>query len=132
MVAKSKMVESDSLTEVKNRACQKWMEKYAVKDVKLREDPFGLELERNSFQEEHRQVPSSSQEEVHHDGLKKYLKQHNFHPEFKYSFVDEKCQMVLTVGGKSVMVMAKKYDQETTLQIHKRASQKWMETHAKE
>ena len=132
ILAKSKLVESDSLTEVKNRACQKWMEKYAVKDVKSREDPFGLELEQNSFQEEHRQVPSSGQEEVHHDGLKKYLKQHNLHPEFKYSFVNEKCQMVLTVGGKSVMVMAKKYDQETTSQIHKRASQKWMETHAKE
>ena len=89
------------------------MEKYAVKDVKSREDPFGLELEQNSFQEEHRQVPSSSQEEVHHDGLKKYLKQHNLHTEFKYSFVNEKCQMVLTVGGKSVVVTAKKYDQET-------------------
>ena len=132
VLAKSKLGETDSVTEVRNRACQEWIKKHAVKNVKSNEDPFGLELEQNSFQEEPRQVPSSSQEEVYHDGLKKYLKQHNLHPEFKYSFVNDKCQMVLTVGGQSVMVMAKKYDTEKVEQIRKRVSQKWMETHAKE
>ena len=95
VLAKSKLGETDSVTEVRNRACQEWIKKHAVKNVKSNEDPFGLELEQNSFQEEPRQVPSSSQEEVYHDGLKKYLKQHNLHPEFKYSFDNDKCIHVI-------------------------------------
>ena len=64
------------------------------------------------------------------DSLKKYCKENNLHPTFQHSFLGNRARVVLTVGGKSVYVMSR--SQETVQQIRKRASQKWMETHAKE
>ena len=79
-----------------------------------------------------RVVSSKSElgEEVYHDGLKKYCEEHNLSPEIKHSMVGNKCQVALTVGGEKVIAIAKPYFQESLPQVLKRASQKWMETHA--
>ena len=89
------------------------------------------EMEKNesvSMLEQHKELQEIAEEK--NESLKKYCKENNLRPKYQHSFVGNRARLILTVGRESVIVMDRP-GPETIPQIRMRASQKWMETHAK-
>ena len=83
-----------------------------------------------SMLEQHKELKEIAEEK--NENLKKYCKENNLLPKYQHSFVGNRARVLLTVGRESIIVMNRLSGEETIPQIRMRASQKWMETHAKQ